>query len=108
MSNAHYSVSIPSVTVALVANIADSTAISAGDYEFGMVFIPNGSSITTLTWHTSTTLNGTYLAAHNASGAITQTVAADRAYPIPVDLAGARFLKITGNAAGVVSVTLKT
>lgn len=107
MTTAKYSVSIPSVSVALVANIADSTAISTGDFEFGMVFIPTGSSITTLTWHTSTTLSGTYLAANNASGAITQTVSDGKAYPIPADLAGARFLKITGNAAGIVGVTLK-
>lgn len=105
MTTAKYSASIG--TVAVATSVANSNAISFGDFEFGMVFVPNGSSLTTLTWHTSTDVNGTYLAAHNASGAITQTVAADRAYPIPADLVGARFLKITGNAAGVVGVTLK-
>jgi hypothetical protein len=108
MTTAKYSVSIESINVALVANIADSTAINIGDFEFGMVHIPSGSSLTTLTWHSSTKIDGAYLAAEDASSAaVTQTVAAGQAHPIPAALSGARFVKITGNAAGVVGVTLK-
>jgi hypothetical protein len=106
MTTAKYSLSIESVTVD--TSVANSTAISYGDFEKGMVSIPAGSGLTTLTWHASGSEGGTYLPAQNASGAaITQTVSASKVYPIPSDLFGARFLKITGNAAGVVGVTLK-
>lgn len=104
-TTARYSQSIDSVTVGTA--VANSVAISYGDFEKGMVSVPAGSSLTTLTWHASGVEDGTYLPANNASGAITQTVSASKVYPIPSDLAGARFLKITGNAAGVVGVTLK-
>lgn len=104
-TTAKYSLSIDSVAVG--TTVADSDAISYGDFEKGMVSVPAGSSVSTLTWHASSSEGGTYLAANNASGAITQTVSASKVYPIPTDLQGARFLKITGNAAGVVGVTLK-
>jgi hypothetical protein len=105
MTSAKYSASIETVDVATSA--AGSDVISYGDFEKGMVHVPAGSSLTTLTWHVSSSEGGTYLPANNASGAITQTVTGGNAYPIPSDLVGARFLKITGNAAGVVGVTLK-
>ena len=94
--------------MAVDTNIADSAAINYGDFETGMVLVPSGASYVTLTWHTCGTEDGTYLPASDSAGvAVTQTVAASKAYPIPVALKGARFLKITGNAAGVVGVTLK-
>lgn len=108
MTSAKYSISIDSVTVDTA--VANSTAISYGDFEKGMVSIPAGSSLTTLTWHASGSEAGTYLPALSSAAvpvAITQTVSASKVYPIPVDLVGSRFLKITGNAAGVVGVTLK-
>lgn len=105
MTTAKYSTSIDSVTVGTV--VGNSAAISYGDSEKGMVSVPTGSSLTTLTWHASGSEGGTYLPAYNAAGAITQTVQGGRVYPIPSDLNGSRFLKITGDAAGVVGVTLK-
>lgn len=106
MTTTRYSVSANSVAVG--TTVAASDAIVFGDFANGMVYIPAGSSLTTLTWHASTELSGTYLAAEDAaSAAVTQTVAASQSHPIPVALSGARFLKITGNAAGVVGVTLK-
>lgn len=106
MTNARYGASIDSVSVGTA--VADSTPVSYDNFAAGMVYIPSGSSLTTLTWHTSTSINGTYLAAEDAvSAAVTQTVAASQAHPIPVALNGARFLKITGNAAGVVGITMK-
>jgi len=106
MTSARYSTSID--TVAVSDAVATSEAINYGDYEMGMVYIPSGSSLTTLTWHASTGINGEYLAADDAAGAaVVQTVAAGQAHPIPAALSGARFLKITGNAQGVVGITLK-
>lgn len=108
MTSAKYSLSIESVTVE--TSVANSVAISYGDFEKGMVSVPTGSSLTTLTWHASGSEGGTYLPAFSSAAvpvAVTQTVSGGKVYPIPVDLQGARFLKITGNAAGVVGVTLK-
>ena len=106
MTNARYSVSIDTVSVDTA--VANSSSINFDSFASGMVHVPVGSSLTTLTWHASTKIDGAYLAAEDAaSAAVTQTVAAGQAHPIPVALNGARFLKITGNAAGVVSVTLK-
>lgn len=111
MTSAKYSQSIESLVVDTA--VGNSGEINYGDFEKGMVSIPAGSSLTTLTWHSSVTganRNGTYLPAFSSAAvpaAVTQTVSAGKSYPIPVDLFGARFLKITGNAAGVVGVTLK-
>lgn len=106
MTNQRYSDSIPSVDVGTTVDSSD--LIEFGSFATGMVYVPAGSSLTTLTWHTCESKAGTYLAAEDASSAaVTQTVAASQAHPIPAALAGARFLKITGNAAGIVGVTLK-
>lgn len=106
MTNARYSVSIDNVSVGVAA--AASSPIEYGDFASGMVYVPSGSTITTLTWHASLSFNGTYIAADDAAGAaVVQTVAAGQAHPIPAALTGARFLKITGDAAGIVGVTLK-
>jgi hypothetical protein len=106
MTNNRYSNSIGRVSVA--AAVADSGAINYGDFAAGMIYIPSGSSLTTLTWHTSMVNDGPYLAAEDAaSAALTQTVAAGQAHPIPVALNGARFLKITSSVAGEVGITMK-
>jgi len=111
MISAKYSQSIESLAVGTA--VGDSGEIGYGDFEKGMVFVPAGSSLTTLTWNSSLkSVNdgGTYLPAFSSAAvpvAITQTVSASKVYPIPSDLWGARFLKITGNVAGVVGVTLK-
>ena len=108
MTTAKYSTTIDSLTVDTA--VAGSSVIDYGDFEKGMVSIPSGSSLTTLTWHASGRDGGTYLPAFSSvavPAAVTQTVSAGKVYPIPSDLNGSRFLKITGNAAGVVGVTLK-
>ena len=76
----------------------------------GRVYIPAASSITTLTWYDARDAGGSYLESYDSSAtaaAISQTVAAGRSYPIPVDLFGARMLKVVGNAAGTVGFSLK-
>tara|TARA_R100001594_G_scaffold137007_1_gene179730 strand:- start:510 stop:833 length:324 start_codon:yes stop_codon:yes gene_type:complete len=94
------------VTVATA--IADSDEIDYGEFARGQIHVPSGSSITTLTFHTSHKPGGDYEAAYDSSNAaVTMTVAADRSYPIPVDLIGARVFKMTGDAAGTVHLSLK-
>jgi hypothetical protein len=101
-----YSDSINSVAVA--TSVASSEAINFSDFETGRVHVPSGSSLTTLTWHASLEENGDYTQVRDSLNAnVTSTVAAGYNYQFPVSLTGARFVKITGNAAGVVGVTLK-
>lgn len=109
MTTAKYSVSIETVVVS--DSISSSNVINYGDFERGMVHVPAGSSLTSLTWYSSVSENGTYLPAVNTmemgSGPTSQGVSGGNSCPIPSNLQGARFLKIVGNAAGVVGVTLK-
>ena len=106
MTTQRYSVSIPSVAVG--TSDAASAAIDFESFETGRVHVPSGSSLTTLTWYASLEKNGTYTIARDSSNAnVTSTVAAGHSYQFPSALVGARFLKIVGNAAGVVGVTLK-
>ena len=100
-----FSLSLNSVAVG--TSVANSDEISYGEFSCGEVHIPAGSSITTLTWHVAQEAGGTYLPAQDATGAVAQTVAHTKSFPIPEALKGARFLKAVGNAAGEIGVCLK-
>ncbi len=102
-----FSTTLLSVTVDTA--VADSQEILYSEYTSGEVHVPTGSSITTLTWHVAPEAGGTYLPAQDYDGAaVTQTVAQTKAYPIPLSLIGSVALKIVGNAAGTVDLSLKT
>ena len=75
----------------------------------GVVNIPTGSSITSLTYHGATTSGGTYLPLYDsAKNALTQTtLTAGRAYQMPTAVAGVAFLKIVVDAAGTVGISIK-
>jgi len=95
-----------SVTVATAA--ASSDEIKFGWAAFGQVYIPAGSSITSLTWYSAPTYGGTYTAAYDEDGvAVTQTVAAGKCYAVPSALAGCTGLKAVGDAAGEFDISLK-
>lgn len=92
-------------------NTAESTtpSIPIEQYASGEIFIPTGSSITTLTWWAAPTSSGTFIAAQDASGsAVTQTVSGGKAYPMPAVLFGAGAVKAVTNAAGDAIVNLKS
>jgi len=106
MTTQRYSVSISSVAVGTA--VANSAAIDFEAFETGRVHIPTGSPLTTLTWYSSLTEDGTYTIVRDSSNNnVISAVAADYNYQFPSALTGARFVKIVGNAAGVVGVTLK-
>jgi hypothetical protein len=97
--------------------IGTTEEISYGEFDCGTIHVPNGSTITTLTWWSSPELGGTYEAALKAVDvalspitylATVQTVAADGAYPIPESLKGSVGIKAVANAAGDVEVSLKS
>ena len=89
-------------TISLTDGIGTTPVINYRGYRKGFVYVPNGSSLTTLTWHSSDSEDGDFEACHDGSNAITSTVAADRAVPLPTTLEGAAYLKAVGNAAGTV------
>jgi hypothetical protein len=92
-------------TVTVDQTLADSASIDYRRYSGGRFTIPNGSTITTLTWHSADEdVDASFIAAYTeANAAITQTVAADRTYPIPASLASAAYIRATGNADGTIT-----
>ena len=106
--------------VALTTSSATTPTISYEKANSGTIHIPTGSTITTLTWYSGYTAPATstaaesatvFVAAYDSAGtpaAVTQTVSAAKSYPIPAALAGCRFLRVTGDAAGTVYFTWKT
>src|SRR5688500_16800659 len=98
-----------SLSVLLDSTLADSEAIPLGDFAGGLVSIPTGSSITSLTFYASDSKAGTYRQIFDAANAaVSRTVAAARAYALPDECFAVRWLKMVPNADGTVVVTLKS
>ncbi len=98
-------------SVAVDDTLANSVGIDYRSYSTGHFTVPSGSSLTTITWHAAhEDVSGSYIAAYTeANVAVTQTVAASRRYPIPAALAGAHWIRGTGNADGAITnVVLKS
>lgn len=96
-------------TVSLTDAAGTTEIIQYDAYSGGMVCVPNGSSVTSLTWHAADTAGGTFEPAYDEHGnALTQTVAANYAIQIPSALFGAGGIKAVANAAGDVEVSLKS
>ena len=110
---------LASYTIAVGTTEATSDEIPYEEWSSGEVFIPTGSTITSLTWYAAYRQRNqpsgtvpspapTYLPAQDSAGAaVTQTVAATKCYPIPVALAGCAAIKCVGNAAGTITVCVK-
>jgi hypothetical protein len=65
--------------VSLTDAIGTTPQMNFRGFRKGYVYVPNGSSLTSLTWYASATDSGDFEACHDGSSAITNTVAADRA-----------------------------
>jgi len=93
-------------TVTLTTSASTTPAIPLGPKYRGVVYVPTGSSITTLTFHVAPTISDTFIPLYTTGGsAVTQTVAAARAYPLPSSLVGAGAMKVVGDAAGAITIT---
>ena len=91
-----------------VSVTTDSTG--GGEYRCpgrgGLVIIPAGSGINTLTYFTADKPGGTRVPLNASDGTATvQTVAAGNAYDMPAEVYGCRVLYFKGNAAGSIFVT---
>ena len=99
------------IDITIATSVANSQELPMGGWCGGVIEIPSGSTITSLTFHHSMesveeldddgATKANYVAFHDAAGtAITMTVAADKAYTIPDAVNEAGFVKMVGNAAG--------
>lgn len=96
-------------TANLTTSLGSTAAIGYDQYAGGSILVPGTSSITSLTWYGSDSPEGTFLPAQDSTGtAVTQAVAAGKAYPIPDALFGYGALKAVVDVAGPVLVTLKS
>lgn len=96
-------------TVAVTTDAATTGEIKYAA-EAGQFIIPNGSTITSLTWYAAEKKVGTYGAAYKEDGTtalVQSSLAANKAYPIPASLAGAGAIKAVGDHAGNILVSLK-
>lgn len=87
--------------------VASSDPIPFGHAKAGEVRVSAG--ITALTWHSATTIEGTYLACKDAANAaVTQTVASTSANSLPAALFGRAFIKAVPNTNGTIEVVTQT
>jgi hypothetical protein len=94
--------------VVVAAAIADSDAIVFKGFTKGVMILQADASspTTTVNYYVSSTESGTYYELKNSSGAVSDTVAVEKAWPLPLELEGAAFIKLLGNNAGVVDLHL--
>lgn len=96
-------------TYTLDSVLADTPTIEYRQWSGGAFIIPSGSPITALTYYGAEKPTGTFTPIHNSAGtAVTQTVAASQAHPIPDACFAYPFLKVTTNADGAVIFVGKT
>ena len=99
-----------SLTVDTVGNIATCTALDMSQYSGGVVHVPSGSSVTTLTPYVndSGTSTGTYVPFYDVSGGSTAiAVAASKSYEMPIALFACKWVKFVANDSGTIKVDLK-
>lgn len=95
-------------SISITASATTSPTIKVGDIAGGIVHVLSGS-VTSLQFWVCDTENGTYIRLYDSSNAaIARTVATSRAYALPDELFGAEFLRIVGDATGVIRLSLKT
>lgn len=95
------------VTVATA--VADSEERKQERFAGGIIEVPVGSSISSLTFYHSTLEGGTYLPLYDEYGAaVTMSVSAGSAYVQPSALNVCSHLKAVGNAAGTINWQGKT
>lgn len=93
-----------------VAITTDSTSpvIDITNFSSGEVVIPNSTTTVTLTYFVVQPAGVYYTAYDSTPAAISQTVAANRAYPLPAAIFGAGAIQIRGNVAGTIGLILKS
>jgi len=113
MSMSRDHVTTPSISI--TTSVATTPIIDKSGFPWGRIYIPAGSSITTLTFYdqphstatdgkTAKSTDAYFTAKDSAGAAVTLTVAAGESYPMPEAVATSPNLRITGNAAGSIII----
>ena len=106
MAITRFNTALPTIAVDTTAAACDP--IPFADYAGGQVYVPTGSSITSLAWYSSPD-NATYTPVYDGLGnACSSTIAASENCPIPAACFACMFLKAVGNAAGIIAISLKS
>lgn len=95
--------------VSITTAVGTTASINFRGFRKGIVYVPASSSLTTITWHASATEGGDFEALYDDAttpSAVTTTVAADRAVPLPKELEGCAYVKGVGDAAETVKLSL--
>jgi hypothetical protein len=96
------------VSYTLDSTLSDTPKIPFADWAGAGITIPNGSSITLLTFHAAPDIEGVFEPLYtSANAAVTRTVAADRSYAFPDECFGFGAIRIVPNADGAVEISFK-
>ena len=104
MHNSPQNLIVSSVTIS--DDKDNSTSIVFKGFTKGVILVPGGSSITSITYWASSTEDGTYTQLYSGGSAISTTVAASRVYALDGAIEGVAYLKLQGNAAGTADLHL--
>jgi len=89
------------VEAACTTNSTTTARILRDGFPMGSVHVPNGSSVTTITWYGTNVASVAGVAGYDQDGvAVTQTVAADRICELPSAIACYKFVLPVTNADG--------
>jgi hypothetical protein len=100
-------------SLAITTSRTTTGVLNYGGVCHAMVYVPNESSITTLTFYPIFVISGSDVIPSNAAKdstdtAISLTVAANTATQMPLSLSAAKRIAIVGNAAGTIYVQAKS
>jgi hypothetical protein len=104
-----HSTPLMNYTVRQAAALADAKPIPFGSMSTGMVYNRAGSTITALTFYAAPTKDGTYVAAktYDDTAVALTSIAASEAREFPPGVYPIIWMKIIGDADGVIDLTLK-
>lgn len=93
-----------SVAVTVSATLADCDAFPMGSFCGGIIEVPTGSSVTSLTFYHGMTEGGDFWPLYDEDGvSVSITVAAESAYTQPDALNECVFVKAIANATGSIN-----
>lgn len=88
-------------------SVADSTEIDISEFAGGGFVMPDTTSATAIAFHVSTRIGGEYEPLYDRdNAAVSQTVAASRAYPLPDELYGFGAFKMVASGGDEADIRL--
>ena len=106
----HRRISDP-IPVAITASETTTTAIPIGDYAGGALFV-SAATGTSVSYYGGYDTAVAFLPIYDRTAttpvAITQVIAATRAFMIPVECFGFPYIKLVGNDVATAKITMKT